>query len=231
MATEVDSDIIENPAYEQDDEIHEFRSLSRAAVASVVFAVLGLVAFLQPAMAALLLLGVAAGVIGYVNTIKYPHEVTGKKLALVGLMACSLLFIASASMHAITYVTEVPQGYQRVIWADLQPENKRQASPIPEKAKQLDGEKIFMKGYVLQPKGGRKTDLKSFVLVRDLGSCCFGGTPQPTHIVQVDLPEGKTTDWNMRLRRLTGVFRVNSELQPANEVQGIYYRLEADELK
>ena len=232
MATEVDSDIIENSAYEQDsDEGHEFRSVSRAAIVAVVFAVLGLTAFLHAAMTALLLLGIAAGVIGYVNTRIHPHEITGRKLALGGLLACLMLFIAATSTHLYIYVNEVPEDYQRVIWAELQPEKERQASPIPEKAKELDGVKIFMKGYILQPKGGRKTDLKSFILVRDMGSCCFGGTPKPTHIVKVDLPKGKTTDWNMRLRRLTGVFHVNSELQPANEVRGYYYRLEADELK
>ena len=232
MATEVDSDVIKDPAYQQDsDEGHEFRSLSRAAIVSVVFAVLGSTAFLHAAMTALLLLGIAAGVIGYVNTRLHPDEITGRKLALGGLLACLLLFSAATSMHLYVYVNEVPKDYQRVIWAELQPEKKRQASPVPASALELDGAKIFMKGYILQPKGGRKTDLKSFILVRDIGSCCFGGTPKPTHIVKVELPEGKTTDWNMRLRRLTGVFHVDSELQPAGEVRGFYYRLEADDLK
>jgi hypothetical protein len=212
-----------------DEETEQFRSVSRAAIASIILAVLGSVGYFMPPMLGLLLLGLVAGVVGYFNTVRFPDEITGRKLAIVGALLCAGLFVSFTAMHIHTYLTEVPEGYQRLIWAELQPPRKDRNATVSERSLELDKAKVFMKGYVMQPKGSRKSNLKSFILVRDLGTCCFGdANPKPTHIVKVELPAGKTTDWNMNVRKLTGTFHVDSTLQPTEDVPGVYYQIKAD---
>ncbi len=49
----------------------------------------------------------------------------------------------------------------------------------------------FMKALEITPRRG---GLKSFMLVRDLQSCCFGGVPRPDECVVVEMEAGKTTE-------------------------------------
>ena len=233
MATDVNPYTPPSGEFEE-EEVEDFRSVSRAAIASIVLMFLGISGYFVPAMLGLLLFGMAAGLLGYISAIRYPKEISGTKLGLVGLVGCLLLFVGFTSFHVYVYNTEVPEGYERVTWANLQPSGaeKKARMPIPQLALDMSGKKVFMKGYVMQPNGGRKTDLKEFILVRDIGSCCFGdASPKPTHIVKVDLPKGTTVDWSMRVRSLTGTLHVDSRQRRTNHVStGVFYQLEADQV-
>ncbi len=43
----------------------------------------------------------------------------------------------------------------------------------------------------------RSDEIISFMLVRDLQACCFGGVPRPDEWVMVEMEEGKSTDYHM----------------------------------
>ena len=60
---------------------------------------------------------------------------------------------------------------------------------------ELNGKKIFMKGYVYPD--GQRTNIKRFVLVADLGTCCFGGQPKLTHMVEVTLRDPYRVEYSI----------------------------------
>ena len=119
----------------------------------------------------------------------------------------------------------MPEGYARISFSDLQPDEER--SPVSSKSLELDGQKVFIKGYV-HPGVSGQGDIRRFVLVRDMGTCCFGGQPKLTDMVEVTLDSGLSTRYTRRKKKLAGVFLVDTELKPVSGLQGVYYQLKAN---
>ena len=214
----------------EDDDI-EFRSLSKAAIASVLFALFSATGFLIAPMAILAIIGFGVGLIGFFAVMKYPEELAGKGVALVGITLSILMFAGAVGMHTYIYMTEVPEGKTRISFADLQPRSKTTGLRVSEKSLDIRGTDVFMKGYVYP--GKKRENLDKFILVRDFGTCCFGGSPKPTHMVEIELKGGRRTQYNKRLRRIGGTFFVENQLKKVDEddLPGIFYRIEADYLK
>lgn len=203
-----------------------YRRVSRLAVVSLVMVVFSLSAFLFPALAVLPLVGVLAGVLSLWGIRRYPRELTGTIPACIGITICGGLFIGSTAMHTAIYLTEVPDGYQRISFADLQPDEKHRELPVSERALELNGQRVFVKGYVYP--GEKKSNLKKFVLVRDLGTCCFGGQPKPTHMIDITLDDPHRVDYNTGIRRLGGILKVDTRPKKVGDLGGVYFQLEAD---
>jgi hypothetical protein len=72
-----------------------------------------------------------------------------------------------------------------------------------------------------------------FILVRDFDTCCFGGQPQPTHMMEVKIvKDAPRLQYSTRLVRLAGKFEVTPPKPLASlEVQNVIYHLEADYVK
>ena len=90
------------------------------------------------------------------------------------------------------YLTEVPDGYERISYADLQPDPAQAGQVVPPSALELEGKKIFIKGYIYP--GREKDGIRQFLLVRDQGDCCFGGNPKITDRIQVTLVEPQAAE-------------------------------------
>jgi hypothetical protein len=73
--------------------------------------------------------------------------------------------------------------------------------------------------------------LKSFVLVPDLATCCFGGQPALTDMIEVTLDDPLLANYSISCRSLTGVLEVDDEIKPITGLGGVYYRLKADGIK
>ncbi len=82
----------------------------------------------------------------------------------------------------------------------------RRPVPIPSSAMALEGKKVFIKGYVYP--GREMEGIKTFLLVRDQGDCCFGGNPKITDRIQVTLVDPLRLTYKPRLHKLAGVFHV-----------------------
>ncbi|MCG3205808.1 MAG: hypothetical protein KCHDKBKB_02531 [Elusimicrobia bacterium] len=65
-------------------------------------------------------------------------------------------------------------------------EHANQPSDLPVDVKALKGEKVAIRGYMI-PLEVEKEGVKTFALVRDLASCCFGGTPKLNEWVHVTM--------------------------------------------
>ena len=202
-----------------------YRALSTAAIVSLIFGFLSFTAFLFATLLVLPVCGLIFSIIALKRIKHRPLELTGTPLAAAGLVMSSVVLVGGAILHTVVYITEVPEGYQRISFFDLQPD-ERSIEPIPDTAVNLDGQRIFIKGYVYP--GDQRRDLRQFVLVPDMGTCCFGGNPALTDMVEVTLKDPLRVDFSYRKRRLGGILHVDSTLKPISGLKGVYYQLDAD---
>lgn len=211
------------------EEAGVYQSVSRAAVASLVLGVLGLSAFSIWLLVALPLLGVVLALIALRGFQKFPDELLGKPLAVAGLTLCGLTCIFAPAYHRYVYLTEVPDGYTRVDFASLKSKLGEPDVP-PSDALALDGKQVFIKGYI-HPTSMDTMLAKRFVLVPDLGTCCFGGQPPLTHMIEVSLAGDQHAQKSYRRQRLAGTLHVNPYMKPVDGLTGVFYQLQADILK
>jgi hypothetical protein len=210
------------------DEPH-YRALSPAAVASLVAGGLSIASFLSPLFWVIPVLGVLLATVAIQRIRSDPENITGRKLALAGLLLSAVFGGLGAAWQTYAYVSEVPDGYQRISYSQLQPESAASPTAIPGSARLLDGKKVFIKGYMYP--GAQRSGIREFVLVRDQGTCCFGGpTPKLTDMIQVRLKKPLSVDYTTAIRSFAGVFHVQPALASDN-LGGVLYHLDADYVK
>ena len=110
-------------------------------------------------------------------------------VAVTGVALNLLVLLTGAGLHTYIYLTEVPEGYTRVHFSELQQRGQGPEMPT-ERAVEINGESVFLKGYI-HPASGSGL-LKHFILVPDLGTCCFGGQPRSSDMIEVTLLGGQT---------------------------------------
>jgi hypothetical protein len=221
----VDVGRVESP---DDEQFLEYRALSTVAVASLVAGVLSLAAPLSWLCLGFPIAGLILGTLAWRQISARPDELAGLSLAKAGLGLSALFFVVGPGWLLFQQATEVPPGYDRISYEQLQPGPSAPGVPIPPEAYALEGKKIFIKGYVYP---GRESEgIKTFLLVRDQGDCCFGGNPKITDRIQVTLVDPLRLKFRSRIHHLAGVFHV----KPTTAVGaggGVYYQLDADYLR
>lgn len=201
-----------------------YRALSRSAItAAVLFALslLGLIPTFEP-MLALAILGLAFALLAVRSIRSYPNEFSGLALAKLAMIGNLVVLVSGVSMHTYIYLTEVPPGHIRVPFSQL----KFEAEPDrpTAAAMELDGKDVFIKGYIHPSSGGGM--LRQFVLVGDLGTCCFGGQPKSSEMIEVTLTGGETVKGGMTRRKLAGKFTLNKIPQKQTDFDNaVFYRL------
>jgi len=206
-----------------------YRAVSKSAVVSFAFGLLSILGLYSAPLLVLALVGAILGITGYLSVVRYPNELTGKSLAIVGALLGVGLFIGGIVKHSYVYATEVPEGHIRISFAELQPDKNDPRMLVPPNALELDGKPIFVKGYLYPD--GQQNNIKRFVLVPDLGTCCFGGQPKLTDMIEVTLEKPLQTTYNMKKRKLAGELKVDMTLKPVSGVNGVYYQLKANHLR
>ncbi len=206
-----------------------YRAVSKGAVLSVILGGCSLLGLYSPTLLALAALGAVLGMMAFRTIQRYPNELTGSWLAVSGAMLGSVIFVAGVVRHSYIYATEVPEGHLRISFAELQPDKKQPHLPIPPSALELNGQKVFIKGYLYPD--GQQSNITRFVLVPDLGTCCFGGQPKLTDMIEVKLEEPLQTIYSMKKRKLAGELKVDQAVKPVSGLGGVYYQLKADHLK
>ena len=221
-------DVAQDPESVADD-YRQYRSLNALAVVSLVAGLLSVLTFLDWTLAAIPITGIVAGVLALRRIHSAPDAYTGELLALIGTLLCGALWAGGWSTLAYVHATEVPPGYERISYDELQIDPSRPDLLPPERAAELNGKKVFIKGFVYQPTGGQTSGLKRFILVRDKGQCCFGGNPNITDMIEVKLQGDLEADFNMQPRKLAGTFRIGPG-QSMHGLAGALYHLDADHL-
>ncbi|MEC8557159.1 MAG: DUF3299 domain-containing protein [Planctomycetota bacterium] len=206
-----------------------YQSVSRAAVASALLGLFGLGAFFFSTLVVLSLIGVVFAALGLSAIRKFPNEIQGDSIAWVGGIVCLSTLILAPSYHVFVYMTEVPEGYERLDFAVLMSDESAADRP-PSNALDFNGKQVFIKGYI-HPTSMTGSTAKKFVLVPDLGTCCFGGQPPLTHMIEVNLTGDQYARKGFRKQRLAGTLRVNNYKKPVDGLDGVFYQLRADILK
>ncbi len=224
-------DSLPGSAFGSDDLVVEdsYRSVAKTAILAIVFAIIGLLAFLFVPLIILPLVGLVFGLSSLRSIRRYPEEYAGRSIALIGVVICVSTLLAAPIKHYYVYITEVPDGYSRVDFSLLKSPYGQQDVP-PETALEYDGQRVFVKGYIL-PSSVSSNTSKSFILVPDIAACCFGNEPPRTHMMQVDLTGDLFARWGFRRFNLAGTLQVETTVQPSSTVSGVYYRLKADYIR
>ncbi|MFT4513836.1 MAG: hypothetical protein ACI89X_000904 [Planctomycetota bacterium] len=79
---------------------------------------------------------------------------------------------------------------------------------IPKKIKKLDGKKVLMLGFMLPI--DEVQNIKEFLLVESLWSCCYGQPPDINGIARCVMPKGKTLDYQFDPMKLVGTLKVDA---------------------
>jgi hypothetical protein len=220
------------PTFGEEAELAPYRALSRSAVISVVLAVVSLLGYLFVPMLAVALAALVMGLIAMQSIRRYPLEYTGLTVAKIGTIVGGLIFVSGTIYHTYVYLTEVPEGYQRITFSQLQPDFVEEPdSPIPSQALELSGKKVFVKGYThkfISSMG--KVD--HFVLVPDLGECCFGDKTKPTHMIEVKVTDPRyKVKYALRRLKLIGEFYASDHPDHSLGLGEVYYHLKADKVE
>jgi hypothetical protein len=213
-------------------DLAQYRSLSRAAILSLVLGVASIAGLAFPSLLVLPLVGLVLGLVGLSTIRRYSTEYTGVKIAAAGIALSGCLFVGGASWHTYDYLTEVPEGYIRTGFWELQPDPDRPELPVSPKSLELSGKNVFIKGYI-HPGVASNGKVDRFILVPDMGTCCFGGDPKATDMIEVHIPDpGQRLAYSRTRIKLAGKFEVSQIASQRMQMKNpVWYRLEVSQVR
>jgi len=98
---------------------------------------------------------------------------------------------------------------------------------MPKDLKKLDGKKVMMVGFMLPI--DEVENIKEFLLVQSLWSCCYGQPPDINGIVRVVMPGKKRTDYFFDPLKIIGTFKVEATVLDGYCVD--IYQIEVESLE
>jgi hypothetical protein len=217
----------------------EYRPMHSGAIASLVFGLLSVLVALAGRdtfesavlMTPLPLIGLALGYFAVRRISATPDMYKGLAAARAGIALSLFFLVAGIGYAGYVSVTEVPEGYAPMSFADLKPDevDLRGNHIVPPDVAKLDGQKVFIKGYFRPDSAKFTKNVKQFLLVRDNNQCCFGdmSTVQFFDQMSVAMSGDLAVDYKPGLYRMGGKLHI----KPENAVNGSQlpvYVLEAD---
>jgi hypothetical protein len=208
-----------------DNRAARYRAVSRAAATSVVVGSLSILMVLSWYLAVIPVLAIYLGWRGLKQIARTPEEYTGENLAWTGIGLAVVFFVVGSGWLLLVRASEVPYGYQRVDYAELQPDANVPGQIVPPAALELNDKKVFIKGYIVP--GRQQVRLRKFSLCPTNGVCTFCvPNPKPTEIIVVSLCGDLMTDYSTQLIGIGGKFHVDPE-----DPHGKPYSMEVDCLR
>ena len=187
------SSTLEQPAATMNSAGNEFsyRPTPPTALVALITGLLSLIALLTPVALPLSLIGIALSLLALRTIRAAAGELSGKVISQIGLILGILSLTGGLSWHSYAYATEVPEGYQRISFTqDISKKGfvfRNGVNSYHEDVKALDGQKVFLKGYMYPD--GRIEGIRNFIFCKDSGDCCFGGSPKLTDMMEVIVAE------------------------------------------
>lgn len=162
--------------------------------------------------AVICILGIVVGSICLWQIRRSFGELGGRTLGRIGLSLSVLFLVSGSALHAYSFATEVPEGYERLSFNnDIAKKGfvvQNGATGLHPDVQQLAEKKVFVKGYMYPT--GEEEGLTAFILCKDNQQCCFGGQPKLTDMILVEMQDGATVDYTQSLVSVAGVFRTNT---------------------
>lgn len=201
----------------------EYRALAGVAIAAAALALLSPLAFIDWWLAVVPILGIVLGSVALRDIARRPTALTGRPLAIVAMLVSAAMLAGGLCRLALVYAAELPTGFERLSYAELQPLPGDPADAVPETALAANGRDVLLKGYMYP--GKQTQGIRQFLLVRDQGDCCFGGNPKITDRVLVHIADPAGIEFSPRLKKIAGRFHVRPVGTDAL-AGGVLYHLE-----
>lgn len=112
---------------------------------------------------------------------------------------------------------------------DIEPDSPFDRAMLPGTIRDLDGERMRIRGYILPTAQSR--GIKQFVLVRDNQECCFGPGAALYDCILVTMEPGETTEFSVRPIAVEGTFTVDEFYGPDREIPLAIYRLKGESVR
>jgi hypothetical protein len=218
----------------------DYRAMSSGAVAGLILGFLSAIMLGAAAnsltacflLAPLPILGIIVSTRALARIRNMPADYCGGGLAKAGLFLSAFFLVAGIGSGMYVAATEVPDDHEPISFASLKPDEleERGGKLIPDDIRQLEGEKVFIKGY-MRPQEF-KSNLASFLLVRDNQQCCFGPLSDVKYFDQmrVELVPPLAADYSSGVFRVGGRLKINPEFVASGGSVPVY-TLVADYLK
>ncbi len=211
------------------EEEFSYRPVPVLVSISAGLVILGLSSFLTEWMLVLPLLGMFAALMAMRKIRNSEGAYSGAGACKAMMVCASLIIVGAGSLHAMAYITEVPEGYQRVSFAsDISAHGMKVVEgkvELPEAVQKLQNQPIFIKGYMYPSK--QTAGITKFLLCKDSGDCCFGGAPKPTDMILISIPKEKAVDFSPGLKAVAGTFTLANGAEA--DGQSPVYQLNADQ--
>jgi|YNPMSStandDraft_1061717.scaffolds.fasta_scaffold01181_6 hypothetical protein len=220
----------EQPVYLPEEALpaaHPYRHVSTLAVGSLVCGALSWLGAYFEWLLVLPLLGIGLGLAALTRIDRFPDELTGSTVAKLGMGLSAVLGVVCFGWHGYLYFAAAPPGYYLITYDMLKPLPGAAPDDPPPSARELEGKRVFIKGYMYP---GRQTiGIERFTLVPSLTHCQFC-MPQlkPTEMIDVKLVHGMKARFTNRRRGVGGIFHIRS---PDDKEPGLLYQIQADYLK
>jgi hypothetical protein len=202
----------------------QYRPVPVSAVVGCVLGVLSAIALIGLTGCVVAVLGILVSGYALIRIVASRGDLGGKWTATAGL-GLSVLFLGSGvAYQSYLFKTELPPGFQRVSFADDISRKgfvnvDGQMAVHPDVAG-LIGKQIFLKGFMYPPNDPH--GLTGFLLVKDSGTCCFGGQPKLFDMIGVQMEPGKTVDYYLGKVSVAGELELNTEYSGQNALEPIY---------
>ncbi|MBN2296124.1 MAG: DUF4190 domain-containing protein [Pirellulales bacterium] len=225
--------------YDDDDEYEGpvyYRKVNPFAVTSLV---LGVLSFITMFSWFFFVIPVAAIIFGWValgQMTRRPGQYMGNKLAISGILIAVVFWTFGIAYVVFVAGAEVPIGYTRVTFTQMQPNPDNKGEVVPQEILDLqfdetamEKKRVFIKGYIYP---GRQTiALKQFILVPTQSHCKFCSSQiKSTQMITVKLEGDLQINYRTQLVHVGGKLKVN-KAEAARPLGGIPYTIDADYVK
>jgi hypothetical protein len=202
-----------------------YRALCGMAIVSAAFGLASVLVFFSWFLAVIPAVGLATGWYAWKKIHNNREEMTGLPYAWIGMGLSGIFWLCGYGWLLFDVIREVPYGYERVEYQDLQPDPTVKDELIPPGAFRYQERKVFIKGYMAPTK--QMTHIKAFLLCPAVANCAFcPASPKATEQIIVTLSGDLETEYTTRLVAVGGLFKIDPESR-----LGVPYMVEADFLR
>ena len=227
---------VDNYDYDDDDEYEgpvSYRTVNPFAVASLAMGILSFLTMFSRFLFPIPLAAIALGWIALGQMTRRPGQYTGGKLAITGIIAAVVLWACGIVYVVFVAGAEVPIGYTRVTFTQMQPNPDKKGEVVPGNilelqfdATSMDKKRVFIKGYIYP---GRQTiGLKQFILVPSQSHCKFCSSQlKSTEMITVKLEGDLQINYRLQLVHVGGKLTVD-KAEATKPLGGAPYIINAD---
>lgn len=210
-----------------------YRTVNPFAVACLALGVLSFLPMFYPFFLVIPITAIAFGWIALRQMANRPGLFTGNKLAVSGIITAVVLGTFGAAYEHFVAGAEVPIGYTRISFTQMQPNPDNKGEVVPQRIldlqfdkNALDKKRVFIQGYIYP--GRQSIGIKEFILVPSQSHCKFCSSQlKSTEMIAVKLEGDLNVNYRTQLVHVGGKLTVN-KAEAARPLGGFPYLINAD---